>query len=204
MTVVLTAVPLNDYSVAQQWFRLLCETYADDPPDTWDTYVATLADRAPEVATVQAFAEYVTAYVPDPLDALRALTEYGDTLADHYFAVTQRAEETQQDTAYDEADWNAFLAENGPLWAGTEDTWSPWREWFAYTATERGLTEPATAFLTWLDTQPDKVAAFAAYGVVITPPEEPSVEPELEILDSVSATLAELDRKLAARKVPGA
>ena len=40
---------------------------------------------------------------------------------------------------YDEAAWQAFLAENGPRWDGTDDSWQPFREWFAYTAAAQGL-----------------------------------------------------------------
>lgn len=187
LTVVLTAVPLADHTEARQWFQTLGDAF-DDQPETWDAYVAALTARVPGKA--EDFAAYVSSAVPDPLDRVRELLDHGDTLPDWYFATVQ-----QEDPAapYDEAAWQAFLAENGPLWAGTEDTWQPWREWFAYTAAEQGLDEPATGFLTWLDAQEDKIAGFAAYGVTITPP-----APELE------ATLTRMSEKLATLREPEA
>ena len=64
------------------------------------------------------------------------------------------------EASYDEQAWQAYLAENGPQWDGTEDSWEPFRQWFAYYANERGLTTPATAFLDYLTPQPaaDRIA----------------------------------------------
>jgi hypothetical protein len=184
LIVVLTAVPLADHAEAQQWFQTLRDTF-DQQPDTWDAYVAALVERAPGRA--EDFATYVGSALPDPLDNIRDLLDYGDTLPDWYFATTQQGDPAP----YDESEWQAFLAENGPMWAGTEETWPGWREWFAYTAAERGLGEPATGFLTWLDAQPDKVAAFATYGVVIAAPDDAA-----EILSRLSSSLAEFEREL--------
>ncbi len=184
LTVVLTAVPLADHSEAQQWFQALRDAYVEDQPDTWDAFVAALAVRAP--ATAGDFGDHVANAVPDPLDRVRELLDYGDTLPDWYFAITQQA------ATFDESEWQSFLSENGPLWLGTEETWQPWRDWFAHAAAERGLSEPATGFLTWLDTQPDKVAAFASYGITITPPDD-----QAAALDEVAKYLAELDQQLA-------
>jgi hypothetical protein len=75
---------------------------------------------------------------------------------------------------YDEQAWQAYLAENGPLWDGTEDSWEQFRDWFAYDAGQHGLSTPAAALLDYLTPQPaaDRIATFAQYGVTITAPEQ--------------------------------
>lgn len=210
LIVLLTAVPLSDQGSARQWFQLLCDTYSEGPPGSWDDYVSALEERASSAgfdpAVARGFGDYVAGVAVDPLDRISELTQYGDTLPDWYFASAGQPA-TEDALTDDEGAWQAFLAENGPLWTGTEDAYPGWRDWFAYTAAERGLTEPANAFLAWLDVQEDKLAAFATYGVTIggTAAEEPVVDPEeaMEMLDSMSAKLAELDQ-LDAEEVRGA
>jgi hypothetical protein len=79
--------------------------------------------------------------------------------------------EARDETAYDEQAWQAYLAQNGPQWDGTEESWEQFRQWFAYYASEQGLGVPATAFLDYLTPQPpaERIATFAQYGVTITP-----------------------------------
>lgn len=73
---------------------------------------------------------------------------------------------------YDQAAWHAYLTQNGPQWGGTEESWKPFQQWFAYYATQCGLGTPATALLTYLNSQSaaQRIATFAEYGVTITPP----------------------------------
>jgi hypothetical protein len=78
-----------------------------------------------------------------------------------------------QQAGYDEQAWQAFLAENGPRWDGTEGSWDQFRQWFAYYAGQQGLGTPATALLDYLATQPtaERITTFAQYGVTITAPQ---------------------------------
>lgn len=68
---------------------------------------------------------------------------------------------------YDPEAWNTFLAQNGPHWSGDDTTWEHFRTWFADQAGRQGLADPAAGFLTYVESQQDKTAAFAAYGVTI-------------------------------------
>jgi hypothetical protein len=78
--------------------------------------------------------------------------------------------------AYDEQAWQAYLAENGPQWDGTEATWGQFEQWFAYYAAERGLSVPAAGLLGYLTAQsaPDRITTLAQYGVTITVAGEPA------------------------------
>lgn len=72
---------------------------------------------------------------------------------------------------YDERAWQAYLAENGPAWDGSQDSWGQFRQWFLYYADERGLGAPATGLMEHLDGQSaaDRISTLALYGVSITP-----------------------------------
>lgn len=87
---------------------------------------------------------------------------------------TEASEDTVDDSAYDEGEWQAYLIQNGDQWDGAEDSWQQFREWFLYYARERGVLYPATGLLTYLDGQQadDRVATLAQYGVVISPYEQ--------------------------------
>lgn len=88
---------------------------------------------------------------------------------------TGSGDTTSQEPAssgYDPAAWNAFLRENGRLWNGEEAAWDQFRTWFVYQAGQQGLADPANGFLAYVEGQPDKAAAFAAYGVTIAAPAE--------------------------------
>jgi hypothetical protein len=73
------------------------------------------------------------------------------------------------EAGYDEGAWQAYLAQNGPQWDGTEESWEQFREWFAYYAAEQGVEAPATALLEHLSgqTAADRIDTFAQYGVAI-------------------------------------
>lgn len=77
--------------------------------------------------------------------------------------------ETGSRPGYDEQAWQAYLAENGPAWDGSQDSWGQFRQWFLYYAGERGLAEPATGLMQYLNGQSaaERINAFAQYGVVI-------------------------------------
>jgi hypothetical protein len=79
---------------------------------------------------------------------------------------------------YDEQAWQAYLAQNGPQWDGTEESWEQFRQWFAYYASEQGLGTPATAFLDYLTPQPaaERITTFAQYGVTIMPAQEAAAQ----------------------------
>jgi hypothetical protein len=72
-------------------------------------------------------------------------------------------------SGYDEQAWQAFLVANGASWDGTAESWPAFRQWFEYHAAEQGLTEPSTALLDYLESQPasERVSTFALYGVTI-------------------------------------
>jgi hypothetical protein len=72
--------------------------------------------------------------------------------------------------SYDEEAWQALLAENGPAWDGTDETWQEFCDWFAYYAEQQGLAGPATELLGYLSAQPvaQRIGTFAEYGVTIS------------------------------------
>jgi hypothetical protein len=76
---------------------------------------------------------------------------------------------TEGEPGYDEQAWHAYLAQNGPAWDGSQDSWGQFRQWFLYYADERGLLEPATGLVELLDGQSaaDRVSTLARYGVSI-------------------------------------
>ena len=107
-----------------------------------------------------------------------------------------------QQTGYDERAWQAFLAENGPRWDGTDASWDQFRQWFVYTAGQQGLGAPATALLDYLAARPaaERITTFAQYGVTIPAPqaaaaqspepvmtEEQSMEALPDLLDGLGA-----------------
>ena len=77
----------------------------------------------------------------------------------------------QEPSSYDEADWADYLATNGPSWDGHEESWQQFRDWFLYHADQRGLGQPATDLITYLETVSgsDRVELFGRYGVMSRP-----------------------------------
>ncbi|GAB3431983.1 hypothetical protein [Actinophytocola sediminis] len=98
---------------------------------------------------------------------------------------------------YDPAVWNEYLTTNGPSWNGTDESWREFADWFLYYAGERGVTEPATALIEYLATQPvpARIETFAQYGVAIQAPAD--AQPAAEA--GLNTALAE-----AVTAVPGA
>jgi hypothetical protein len=74
-----------------------------------------------------------------------------------------------EDEGYDEAAWQAFLAENGSHWDGTEGSWDQFREWFLYAAAQQGFGTPTTALVSYLDglTVEGRVETLTQYGVAV-------------------------------------
>jgi len=67
-------------------------------------------------------------------------------------------------------DWHAFLVEHGRSWNGSDDLWPTFRLWFTYHAEARSFAAPAAEFLAYVETRPDRIAAFAEHGMAIDPP----------------------------------
>jgi hypothetical protein len=106
----------------------------------------------------------------------------------------------EQAAGYDEQAWQAYLAQNGAQWDGTEESWEQFAQWFAHYAGQQGLTAPATALLDYLSAQPaaQRIDTLAQYGVTITPPAgQPAAEEITQ--EQYSAALGN-----AMAQVPGA
>jgi peptidoglycan hydrolase-like protein with peptidoglycan-binding domain len=95
--------------------------------------------------------------------------EQGDQQTDSSGEPAPDGDSASASPGYDQAAWTAFLNENGPRWNGDNTVWGQFRDWFAYVAGQQGLADPAEAFLTYVEGQPEKIAAFAAYGITIAP-----------------------------------
>ncbi|HEX5117806.1 MAG TPA: hypothetical protein VFW65_21700 [Pseudonocardiaceae bacterium] len=107
---------------------------------------------------------------------------------------TQPAPATQQQPAYDETAWYAHLAENGSRWDGTEPSWTAFRDWFLYYATDAGFGAPATQLLDYLHpmTAADRVSTLAQYGVTIQPPAQAAPAAELPVVTPVAQQIMDL------------
>lgn len=104
----------------------------------------------------------------DGADVLRKFAEVttDELVAEHDSLRVEQAVAPVEDT-YDEAAWNGFVAEFGPGWNGDPANWDAFRTWFLHYANERRLASPAADFLDYAEGEPDRVAFFARYGVVI-------------------------------------
>lgn len=102
---------------------------------------------------------------------------------------------------YDEQAWQAYLAQNGPSWDGSRDSWGQFRQWFLYYADERGLQEPATGLMEYLDGQSadERVSTLAQYGVSIAQGSQEDEPDEVadEDIDSMMRELLEQQPELA-------
>lgn len=158
-----TAAPIQGSE--QLWFSALCELYDAHGADGWPDFPGHLRTRAaadgiPDDA-VEVFVAYLDTYAPDPVQVLASLREVGDQLpAWHRELTAGQAEPAEEPVEV----WHAYLAENGPAWDGTEESWQQFREWFAYHAAEQGVGASAEGFLRLAEAG-DKRAVFAQYGV---------------------------------------
>lgn len=181
-----------DTNAAHAWFTALCELCATAAATGEPVDLARGLDGVNRVAAESLLA--VLADMPSPLDVLAEACRYGpDELTARYELLLARARV-----------WNEFLVVNGPAWDGTEQQWPTFRDWFGHHAAQAGVGDAAAVFLRYVERGPDKIAAFAHYGVVIqqAPAQEPDdgfaegdlaalfADPEL---DDIAAELATLD-----------
>lgn len=87
----------------------------------------------------------------------------------------------------DEARWNTYLAENGPFWNGSPETWGQFRDWFLHYAREAGVGTTAGGFVEYVEQHSDPVAAFAEYG--ITPAAAPRPDDAGQVLHRLEQEL---------------
>lgn len=160
-----------------EWIRTPLEELkrdlTDEPDKPWETRRAELLER-------------LGLHDPDEHPMAGELFERLDRMSDDervtainsgeidsaaYELAQRHAAPASAGPAYDEQAWQAYLAQNGPAWDGTEQSWTQFSQWFSYYAGERGLTEPATALIEYLSAQPaaERIGTFAQYGVTITP-----------------------------------
>lgn len=183
MTGAITAAPLADGAEQQRWFDLVCETYDRLAGQLeWSGFTEALREGAGAASiaadTVDRFVQYLDANDPAPIDTIGRLREVGQDLPAYY---QQLAADTTAETpaeGYDEASWYAFLQENGARWDGTDAAWDQFVPWFCYEAEQQGLASPATAFVEYAASQPDKVAVFAQYGIQIPAGETAEESPQ--------------------------
>lgn len=163
-----TAAPIHGSEQLTSWFTALCELFDAHGADGWHDFQEHLRARVaedgiPDVA-VESFVAYLDTYASDPVQVLAELREVGDRLPVWHQELTEQ-QAAPEDPAEEPAEaWYAYLAENGPAWDGTEESWQPFREWFAYYATEQGVGVSAEGFLRLAESG-DKHAVFAQYGV---------------------------------------
>jgi len=100
----------------------------------------------------------------------------------HADAETDDEAEAETEAGYDESAWQKYLAENGANWDGDEASWKQFKDWFLYYAEDNGVTEPATALITYLDSQSaeDRIASLAQYGVTIVRSQPAAETPEVD------------------------
>jgi hypothetical protein len=126
-----------------------------------EDFLAYCADEPPDHPTTPD----VVAPRPIPLDAEAAVEK----------AAVDEAVEVE----LLELSWEGFLLAHGVTWDGDEELWEPFRHWFAHHAAAQGFQAQATTFLHAMDRQPDRVRAFARYGIpVARPVEAPAQEPD--------------------------
>ncbi len=175
VTGAITAVQLDDESLAQQWFELICATYdsiVENDDVEWTTFTDMLLDGSGTAGLGRDIAEQFVAYLQandsSPLETVGKMREYGNDLPALHRDLTAESTAVAESGGYDNSSWNAFLAENGPRWNGTDDAWAQFAEWFAYQADQQGLAEPADAFIAYAESQGDKAGVFAQYGIQVT------------------------------------
>jgi hypothetical protein len=113
------------------------------------------------------------------LDSNDKMDGFGYDIARKHGKDEAAGQGTTEAAGYDEAAWQRYLVENGTNWNGDEASWKQFKDWFLYYAGEKGFTEPATALLNYLDSQPatDRITTLAQYGVTITAPRPAATAP---------------------------
>lgn len=155
----IAAMGLDGHEQAAHWLVVLAEVQQEFPADQdWDAFTAALYTRSRDAGVRDDQVEYFlgqAAAVGDPVAVVAGICADPALPAD--------------EPAYGESAWWAFLAEKGPRWDGTADTWAQFREWFSYTAHESGLQVPADRFLDHLENAENRIEVMATYGVEIDP-----------------------------------
>jgi hypothetical protein len=183
LTFAATAVWHEDLSTAENWFDLVVGVVdmrvaaAAGADLEWDSVRADLLDAAAQsgfAAVAEQFVAQVESY-GEPLDVVQLMSARRTDLGAAYAAAVQAAYDAPVGVAGAEADdpanedpavWNEYLATNGPMWDGTEDSWPAFRDWFVYYAGEQGVGGSALAFCDFADAG-DKRQVFAEYVVVV-------------------------------------
>jgi hypothetical protein len=171
----ITAVHLNDDLTAQRWFEHVCAVYQRESAQAdWSRFASALAEGAMAAGVdshlVEQFVEFMNRHDPTPIETVGRMAELATELpALHRQLATAKtaANAGSDQQRYDESTWYSFLAENAVRWDGTEPSWEHFKTWFVYEAHQRGVAAPATSFTAYVEGQPNKVAAFAEYGVTI-------------------------------------
>lgn len=156
---------------ASLWYGALCATY-ETGAEEWDGFVEELLPHASAAGLdAEDFVAYLNDQPSDPLDTVRKLCENGpDWITAQHVELFTPAETAGDD--YDEKVWFAFLAEKGLAWNGDEANWAAFVEWFGYEATQAGLGTPAHEFVEYVTGKPDRIAAFAEFGLTVGAPAE--------------------------------
>lgn len=169
VTYAITVVQLDDESLRERWFELVCRTHGE--AEDWQRYASALVAGALSAGlnseTAELFVLAMGTYDPAPLETVGRMCELAHELPMLYeqLAIADTAQEPSGE--YDEAEWNAFLAERGPYWNGDDAAWPEFRTWFGYEAEQAGLGVPATAFVSYAESQPDRRAVFTEYGIAM-------------------------------------
>ncbi|SDI18968.1 hypothetical protein SAMN05192558_101227 [Actinokineospora alba] len=185
-----------DTPTAHAWFTLLCQVQAEAA----EAGNYGLGDLAARLAELDGSGHHrvaiedllmVLGYVSNPWELLSVAGRHGpDELTTHYEVLLSRAYAAEQ--AEDPDTWNAYLSANGPAWDGTERHWKGFRDRFARGAAQAGVGNAAATFLSYVEGSADKVAAFAQYGLSVSPA---APAPDDGELADLAAELAELDDK---------
>jgi hypothetical protein len=95
-----------------------------------------------------------------------------------------------QRSSYDAEAWRRVLTEHGPRWAGTDDTWMQFRDWFAYQADQAGVGQPANELLQRMAgmNAAERIAAFAEHGVQIAGQPAPAALTEKDLQSILDET----------------
>jgi hypothetical protein len=162
-TAALAELSFPDWEYAQAWQAHLLDVRQSYPPvEDWDAFAAALTERSTDLGLaedgVRAFFEKLTAS-GDPAAAIDVICAESLTAPEAEAA----------DAQYDEGAWFAFLTEEGQRWDGFAESWPVFREWFVYTATERGFGQPAQQLMDYVENAPSPWRAMVDYGVPIDP-----------------------------------
>lgn len=147
--------------------------FGADPATPWiELRQSFLTQLAPDIGQSPAIQQFLQ-QLDDMTDVDRNAVLGSDQLESLAYSLLEQNAQGDEDARYDEEAWEAYLADNGAAWDGTDEGWQQFREWFSYYADEQGLSVPATELLEVLDTQSvtDRIATLASRGVTITPAE---------------------------------